>query len=1469
MLLCYSHAENSGLPTLLYVTPNPDIPCPEMPCLTLSQYAEDQDLYFGTDDIELHFLSGVHRLSSPIVIEGEINDTKLALVREAFDQNGAVIITGEQASVKLVEMKFTRIESLHFSGVHIFVGNSSNLTMNNLQFTAVNESAFDLENVDSITGVNITMTKSSGAFSAGIFRFSNVVFSNMTVENNSGDSILVIEESFVHFKEISTFANNSAIKGSTLMIKTSTVTFDGSILFQSNSCKKSKGGAMNIVNSTVTVFGQAELQGNSAGDGGAIHLTYSILKMNGMVDVSDNWVTKRSLGGHISGGAINSIQSNITMTGTVTFKGNQIRVLLLIGFGGAIYAQKSIIMLSGTTTFHRNAAGGLTNYGGAIILSNSTLIATNAVLTFTNNSAQKGGAIAITGLPSLQFFNPFRSVTVVKVEGTSVFDANAATVGGGDLFGEYQVMYILFSGNTTMSRYTGLSPLTSGQVSIIQTTMSDIQFHGYTEIKDSYSTKVIVFFRGNVSAVFSGVTKFTNNTSLEGGFMLNDDASIAFFGQTHFESNHGGVGGIITLENSRPSMISGEFLFQDNDSGMHLLNTEIKFEGDFKFNFITKCISDPRYGCITALGSTITINGSFLMNSGNIANTVPAIYSYNTSFKMYGNCKFINHNNRLGDGGTVFSLRSMLYFDGNISFISNSASGRGGAICALYSELFLRGNHVYANNIANTGGVISLGILTVIHFSGLAVIFDNNRAERGAIFHHDDILNAIDCLDDASIPFVVVPFSVRTECFFSEPFNVIVTNIGNNIASDVGNVIFGGNLERCNRKDAAETFINLFHTDDSILNVTSNPYQVVFCKDKQPITTTRLRKYSTIAIKTIPGKLFTVSVAGLNQLLKPISSTVRAEISKSSFPAAQALTRLGSFQSSQLTGHSCTTLNYRVFTQASHVNLTLYAEGPCNKLGSAAVVMEVELGSCPDGFQLAGDECMCEADLLKYTIVCNIDDESIQNSGNFWAGGLYDDNGSYVGIVAFPNCPFDYCVKAIVNFTLRDPDKQCAHNRSGSICGQCMENYSLTFGDVQCSDCSKINPGVTLGLLVLFALVGIILVILLILLKMTVASGTLNGLIFYANIVDANRDIFIPQGGWLRVFISWLNLDFGFSTCFYSGMDMYGYTWLQFLFPFYIWMLIVILIVISRRSAWVTKRVGSNPVAVLATLILLSYAKLLRTVITVFYFATLQLPHGQTSTVWLYDGNIPYVRGKHLALFIFALLFFILLFLPYNFLLVVGPWLQNISGERVNDPKFKALVRKVLTGWYEDYRIKSFVDTYTVAYNPGYQYWTGIFLILRCILFLIFATSAFRNSSATLMAVTTSLLAIVTLTRVFTGRVYKNWYIDILEGVFLLNLGILSVATSHNMMTGGNQQLVANFSGGISLVLFLLIVGYHVAKQAVTTDLYGRIRMKLMTKRRFHSVADHDDQQAQLLSHVVDNPPEVAPMTTIISVPST
>ena len=139
---------------------------------------------------------------------------------------------------------------------------------------------------------------------------------------------------------------------------------------------------------------------------------------------------------------------------------------------------------------------------------------------------------------------------------------------------------------------------------------------------------------------------------------------------------------------------------------------------------------------------------------------------------------------------------------------------------------------------------------------------------------------------------------------------------------------------------------------------------------------------------------------------------------------------------------------------------------------------------------------------------------------------------------------------------------------------------------------------------------GVVLVFLLLICKLTVATGTLSGLVFYANIVGINRAIFLPVKSTdsLSVFIAWLNLDFGIETCFYNGMDAYSKTWLQFVFPVYIWMLVILMIVVSRYSHKFAKLLGHNPVSVLATLVLLSYTKILRTLINVIYITYLEYP---------------------------------------------------------------------------------------------------------------------------------------------------------------------------------------------------------------------------------------------------------------------
>ena len=63
--------------------------------------------------------------------------------------------------------------------------------------------------------------------------------------------------------------------------------------------------------------------------------------------------------------------------------------------------------------------------------------------------------------------------------------------------------------------------------------------------------------------------------------------------------------------------------------------------------------------------------------------------------------------------------------------------------------------------------------------------------------------------------------------------------------------------------------------------------------------------------------------------------------------------------------------------------------------------------------------------------------------------------------------------------------------------------------------------------------------------NMTVSTGTLNGLILFANVIRTNQSSFLaPESATLlRVFIAWLNLDLGISTCLYDGMDMYAKVW--------------------------------------------------------------------------------------------------------------------------------------------------------------------------------------------------------------------------------------------------------------------------------------------------------------------------------------
>ena len=144
---------------------------------------------------------------------------------------------------------------------------------------------------------------------------------------------------------------------------------------------------------------------------------------------------------------------------------------------------------------------------------------------------------------------------------------------------------------------------------------------------------------------------------------------------------------------------------------------------------------------------------------------------------------------------------------------------------------------------------------------------------------------------------------------------------------------------------------------------------------------------------------------------------------------------------------------------------------------------------------------------------------------------------------------------------------------------------------------------------------GIVLVTSLYVLNFTVTIGTINGIIFYANIVSINDSVFFVNDSVfkpLRVFISFTNLDLGIETCFYNGIDTYHKTWLQLFFPFYLIIIAVSIITASRYSTRILRLTFTRSLPVLGTLFLLSYTGVLRTVLTVlFSYSTItHLPSG-------------------------------------------------------------------------------------------------------------------------------------------------------------------------------------------------------------------------------------------------------------------
>ena len=855
-------------------------------------------------------------------------------------------------------------------------------------------------------------------------------------------------------------------------------------------------------------------------------------------------------GGYVGGAIIATDNTTVTISQS-KFEDNKAE------FGGAIFADKySTINLTDNVSFINNFA----EYYGGVLYSSTGVVIINANCTFSNNKASKGVLFATTSTLTIE---------------ASEFHDNIANMGS--------VLHLIYC-NITLKASKFHDNIAINQGGVLESIQSNMVIEGSVFYSNRASKLGGVLFSGRSTITFGDCT-FTNNSSPRG--------AVIYLSRSEFRGND-----------------SGNFTFSNNNGSLVAINSNVNFSGYTKFvnnqspNTTTDTVQEFEGGAITLFQSNVYIDGECSLEH-NHAENGGAIYS--TGSKVYVNGDVtIAHNTATGNGGGVYlESNSELNCQRGSIFVlyNNTAVSKGGGLHAIsssikvsfdYCDRYIGAKMNIIKNKAKFGGGLSLEanakfyilkynyIFRIITYRRDAntTLFISNSAEYGGAVYVNDDTNSGTC---ASYP--------RTECFFQllalyrKRFydryrGINLLYFSNNLANISGSTLYGGLLDRCavsqlaefdqeyyvdnNRGGGNKEGIVYFKNVSTIANVSisSGPVRVCFCTNfssSMHDCTDQDRKLSKEVKK---GEAFTVSLVAVDQVGQPVSANIQASLSL-------AESGLGEGQLSKDISPNCTDFTFNVISPNDSETLDLYAsDGPCrniDELSRATVEINFLPCNCPIGLQVVKMQitnctCECHSNISRYMERCDSHNGSLvkRNESRAWIS--YMNNTNQTGYLVYPNCPFDYCLSTSPGLTFNltsqpnGANTQCAFNRSSRLCGACQPGLSLSLGSSRCLQCpAGYWPALLIAINIAAILAGIALVALLLLLNMTVAVGTLNGLIFYANVVYEYQNILLPfeETNFITVFISWLNLDLGIDTCYFPGMDTYIKTWLQLAFPAY------------------------------------------------------------------------------------------------------------------------------------------------------------------------------------------------------------------------------------------------------------------------------------------------------------------------------
>ena len=237
-------------------------------------------------------------------------------------------------------------------------------------------------------------------------------------------------------------------------------------------------------------------------------------------------------------------------------------------------------------------------------------------------------------------------------------------------------------------------------------------------------------------------------------------------------------------------------------------------------------------------------------------------------------------------------------------------------------------------------------------------------------------------------------------------------------------------------------------------------------------------------------------------------------------------------------------------------------------------------------------------------------------------------------------CPTD--VEYIVLPQIQDD--QCHDGHGGTLCMNCAENKNFTYFALKCIDkslCRSWHPYLLLLMTITFPLLIEISLIMVVKMHSDIGSGYLYGPLFFLAVLSQ-----LPLGQYptldkiVSVFAASVLLQFkafGFIPwCFFPSMNPLYSTFLQFLNPIIMFVVLLTTVFIARQCPRKFLTLQRSPMQATCILILVSYWSLIRTsilLLTPFYF--------NGNIVVLLQPDLQYLHKSHIPMWIISLLMMI------------------------------------------------------------------------------------------------------------------------------------------------------------------------------------------------------------------------------------